>query len=231
MTYEQNYSAHHGIKGQKWGQRRFQNEDGSLTPEGQERYDNKKDRGDKGLVRKTIGSEMGNYAFAKWRARRHQKNLEKAQNSKGRHAKAIRDLDEVINSEDKNVRKAFTDQDRAKLKEQRDKMQAKDDAARQKKIEKYQSKKDAQEAANRNLDAYRRHTKKSTLVAQNLLITAPAFRHARARGEGVLSSIVESSTPVGPILRMMRDKKVYGKYLVFGDMDDGDHFAVQLYDR
>ena len=30
--------AHHGIKGQKWGIRRFQNEDGSLTPEGKERY-------------------------------------------------------------------------------------------------------------------------------------------------------------------------------------------------
>ena len=29
---------HHGIKGQKWGRRRFQNEDGSLTPEGVKRY-------------------------------------------------------------------------------------------------------------------------------------------------------------------------------------------------
>lgn len=29
---------HHGIKGQKWGQRRFQNPDGSLTPEGEARY-------------------------------------------------------------------------------------------------------------------------------------------------------------------------------------------------
>lgn len=29
---------HHGIKGQKWGIRRFQNEDGSLTPEGMKRY-------------------------------------------------------------------------------------------------------------------------------------------------------------------------------------------------
>ena len=28
---------HHGIKGQKWGVRRFQNEDGSLTPAGQKR--------------------------------------------------------------------------------------------------------------------------------------------------------------------------------------------------
>ena len=30
--------AHHGIKGQKWGQRRFQNEDGSWTAAGKERY-------------------------------------------------------------------------------------------------------------------------------------------------------------------------------------------------
>lgn len=29
---------HHGIKGQKWGVRRYQNEDGGLTPEGRKRY-------------------------------------------------------------------------------------------------------------------------------------------------------------------------------------------------
>lgn len=29
---------HHGIKGQKWGVRRYQNEDGTLTEEGKERY-------------------------------------------------------------------------------------------------------------------------------------------------------------------------------------------------
>lgn len=29
---------HHGIKGQQWGVRRFQNEDGSLTDEGKKRY-------------------------------------------------------------------------------------------------------------------------------------------------------------------------------------------------
>lgn len=29
---------HHGIKGQKWGVRRFQNADGSLTAEGKKRY-------------------------------------------------------------------------------------------------------------------------------------------------------------------------------------------------
>lgn len=32
------YIAHHGIKGQRWGVRRFQNEDGSVTPAGAKRY-------------------------------------------------------------------------------------------------------------------------------------------------------------------------------------------------
>lgn len=32
------YLEHHGILGQKWGVRRFQNSDGSLTTEGKERY-------------------------------------------------------------------------------------------------------------------------------------------------------------------------------------------------
>ena len=37
-SYSQEYLAHHGIKGQRWGVRRFQNPDGTLTPEGKERY-------------------------------------------------------------------------------------------------------------------------------------------------------------------------------------------------
>lgn len=38
MTWEDNYLAHHGIIGQRWGVRRYQNEDGSLTGAGLERY-------------------------------------------------------------------------------------------------------------------------------------------------------------------------------------------------
>lgn len=38
ITYDNNYLAHHGIRGQKWGVRRFQNDDGSLTSAGRKRY-------------------------------------------------------------------------------------------------------------------------------------------------------------------------------------------------
>lgn len=41
--------SHHGIKGQRWGVRRFQNEDGSLTDAGKKHYNIKKDRKNKKL--------------------------------------------------------------------------------------------------------------------------------------------------------------------------------------
>jgi len=62
------YLAHHGIKGQKWGVRRFQNEDGSLTPEGRRYYDvnddgtthlkesYKRSQGRKGLAKVALGT-------------------------------------------------------------------------------------------------------------------------------------------------------------------------------
>lgn len=38
-----NELVHYGIKGQKWGVRRYQNKDGSLTPEGEKRYGSKEE--------------------------------------------------------------------------------------------------------------------------------------------------------------------------------------------
>lgn len=38
------YLQHHGIKGQRWGHRRFQRNDGSLTPAGENRYSSRQQR-------------------------------------------------------------------------------------------------------------------------------------------------------------------------------------------
>lgn len=39
MLYESDFLRHYGIEGQKWGLRRWQNKDGSLTSEGKKKYD------------------------------------------------------------------------------------------------------------------------------------------------------------------------------------------------
>lgn len=41
---------HHGVKGQKWGIRRYQNKDGSLTPAGRKQYD--KNLGERSTLKK-----------------------------------------------------------------------------------------------------------------------------------------------------------------------------------
>lgn len=62
---------HHGIKGQKWGVRRFQNSDGSLTAAGRKRYgdgessyDYGKDSGGRKVVRVSKGSSVEDYQNA-----------------------------------------------------------------------------------------------------------------------------------------------------------------------
>ena len=94
--------CHYGIKGQKWGLRRYQYENGSYTPEGKERY------------RKS--SESGGSSA---------KPLNKS-GKRTRHEKAIRDLDEVLDSKNPKVQKAYTEKDRKDLLDYRNKLAAKD---------------------------------------------------------------------------------------------------------
>lgn len=54
--FESNYLMHHGILGQKWGVRRFQNSDGTLTAEGKARYSKESPRKE---------TPDGNYVYKK----------------------------------------------------------------------------------------------------------------------------------------------------------------------
>ena len=73
--YDGDVLSHHGIKGMKWGIRRYQNEDGSYTEAGKKRY------GDRNM-------------YSESHARKLQKRVDKLERAKARADEKIISLDE-----------------------------------------------------------------------------------------------------------------------------------------
>ena len=112
---------HHGIKGQKWGNRKYQNADGSLTEAGKKRYGYGEKRGtirnetkrqrafndmykdiDKGAKRaeKFKNKEDKHYdkfvkAAEKGNDRKFDKHLDKSNDAMGKKEQALKDVDEA----------------------------------------------------------------------------------------------------------------------------------------
>lgn len=226
MTWEENnYLVHYGIKGQKKGVRRFQNDDGTLTAEGKARYGEMYNYGadpSKGLIRRQAEKSHGmTRAFAEWRAGRHVKNLNKT-NAKydkkiNKQKQALKDLNAAGNKNNPVLKSA-----KDLTKERISNLEAK----KSKKAEKYQSKRDAQSAANADLKAYRDHSSTAKLLMRNA-----GYEHARARGAGRGRAFVEGyGGLVGLGLRMSGDKKKYGKRIVYGDIG-GENYNALAMDR
>ena len=96
---------HHGVKGQKWGVRRYQNEDGSLTPAGRKRMD------------KQIKKVNSMYDHAnKWTDRKITKLEKKGKTAKANVMKYMRDENERARKEKVNAlnKMNYTDLKKAK---------------------------------------------------------------------------------------------------------------------
>lgn len=84
MDYIYNQSLyHHGIKGQKWGVRRYQNEDGSYTPAGEQRYNINTREGRKQLRADYKDTKRDILARKRAADYEYDKKLEKINNSEG----------------------------------------------------------------------------------------------------------------------------------------------------
>lgn len=79
------YLIHHGIKGQKWGIRRYQNPDGTLTEAGKKRYY------DFGEASRKYSKAAWDYQNPKWA-----ENKKKAQDSVDRARKRMKDVEDKI---------------------------------------------------------------------------------------------------------------------------------------
>lgn len=198
MGAYEHYLAHHGVKGQKWGIRRYQNPDGTLTAEGRakyakelELYRKKNDaaamearKGRKNArvhsnnvlnetLRKTLLSDYGLQAFANWRERRDALNLKKAQDSG-------------------NARKE----------------------------KKYESKLAAQSKANADKRAYRERTGSGKIAAKHVLMTPVGsyeYSKYRARGSSRLGALIKTGTIIPGLVS---NKRKYGKWIVWSGMEE-----------
>lgn len=90
---------HHGVKGQKWGVRRYQNTDGSLTPAGKKRYSSREERKAKSAQKKEIRKQ---YRTSKADARARYENAKlKAdidyENAMSAKKKAMKDVTDEYN--------------------------------------------------------------------------------------------------------------------------------------
>lgn len=89
---------HSGIKGQRWGIRRFQNEDGSLTPEGELRYNQGKQKLARGKA-----AEM--YKTKKYKAKLALKQEKQKVKDAAELAKTAKKEQAKLNAEDRVIKK------------------------------------------------------------------------------------------------------------------------------
>lgn len=101
MIYYGNHLAHHGILGQKWGIRRYQNENGSLTKEGKWRYREEK-------YNQYLSEEKNDGFFARSRAKNKAKVATKLVNQNGEVD--VR-LDKKLNKLSEDIKMARTNGD------------------------------------------------------------------------------------------------------------------------
>ena len=112
------YLAHHGIKGQKWGLRRYQNSDGSLTEEGRKHYGVGPERNSKEERALRAKAERAERKAVAKAAKAEKKAAKKAEKTALKKAKSREEKMEFIRDHPKQIyrfRKELSEEDLKEL--------------------------------------------------------------------------------------------------------------------
>ena len=101
-TWDSNRLQHFGVAGMKWGQRRYQNEDGSLTPLGEERYGKHGNRSARGRSR-DLNKLDREYTQASHKAKFYKEKAE-ARHSKKLYRALKKDPNAKIDKDEKTLK-------------------------------------------------------------------------------------------------------------------------------
>lgn len=188
QIYRSNYLAHHGVAGQKWGQR-----NGPPYPLDEKAHSASEK---KAGWKKSLGKVVRDYA-------------------EGNTGTGTRLATSIIDK--RGLLGLLTSQKHRKRRVARLEEKAKEAAEdKTKKAEKLKTKASAQKQKNADMDAYFKKTSTAKLAVQEFLwsgIAVDNYRAARARGAGRVRAVLETNAarlPIGTLLRVTGDKKKYG---------------------
>lgn len=194
---------HHGILGQKWGVRRFQNKDGSLTAAGKKRAGEAASEGGRKMT-----------ALGKTYRKHHRLigGVGSALTGSGGTAGVIRAIRGGGKGREARLSKKL---------EKSGKMSDKKKAKLENKLQ-------AQQKANADREKYDAQISTGKMIVQDAFLGyygGEKYRNARARGAGRVRAFFEThpGLPVDVYLRYQGNKKTYGDGMVAG-ATDGENF-------
>lgn len=200
------YLYHHGIKGMKWGVRRYQNADGSLTAAGQKRYNDDGSRKSSATKKYERKAAIGRESASEWREMAKSGNAFSAKAAGHKLAAKVYGLNEKAYSKSN---KTLASMNRSAKNDALKKAQAAQEAANAKRADRYEknarsdeayaAKMESKLAASKRMDSARNQVEKASTAFDRI-------NYNRATREAAAKYVAKQNMPVSDAIKKAKGK-------------------------